>query len=157
MDQIKEKAKYHPKLDIQCEYCEKRLKSTSAVKEHYKNAHPRQEMILSNYKRYNCTQCKAFYFGEVALKVHFKRVHENYKLNKKLMQIQCDYCDEVLSSTHKIKTHYKNFHPDQPIITEGLEKYECSECSEFFYLDEELEAHLNLEHGFKTDRNYCKK
>ena len=33
----------------------------------------------------------------------------------------------------------------------------CSECSEFFYLDQELEAHLNLEHGFKTDKNYCKK
>ena len=36
-------------------------------------------------------------------------------------------------------------------------KFYSPECNDFFFKNEDLECHLNLEHGVKTDKNWCKK
>ena len=60
-------------------------------------------------------------------------------------------------STKRVKTHYQNWHPNLPIIAEEVKKYKCYQCIDFFFLQEELDCHLNLQHGVKTDKNYCKR
>ena len=60
-------------------------------------------------------------------------------------------------STKRVKTHYQNWHPNLPIIAEDVKKYKCYQCIDFFFLQEELDCHLNLQHGVKTDKNYCKR
>ena len=155
LDQLKEKAKYQPKISIKCDYCAEVLKSNSDIKNHYKSEHPNQAMVLSDLTRYNCSQCTAFYFTDHSLKLHYSKKHA-LGSNPKKLSIQCDYCDEILDSTYQTKVHYKNFHPNQPIITVGLTKLKCSDCFEFYFLEQELEAHENIEHGTETDTKYCK-
>ena len=46
---------------------------------------------------------------------------------------------------------------DKKIIAEDVKKYKCYQCIDFFFLQEELDCHLNLQHGVKTDKNYCKR
>ena len=72
------------------------------------------------------------------------------------MQRFLNYCNEILKTTYTTKIHYKNFHPDLPVITAGHIKHNCSHCKEWFFLEHELEAHLNLDHGVKTEKNYCR-
>ena len=42
-------------------------------------------------------------------------------------------------------------------MAEGHTKYRCYDCNDFFFLQDELDCHLNLQHGVKTEKNYCKK
>ena len=72
------------------------------------------------------------------------------------ISIKCDYCEEILTSSFKLKTHYKNMHPGQPVFAGRHEKFECTKCRDFFFKKNELEAHLNLEHGVETEKKYCK-
>ena len=76
-------------------------------------------------KRFQCDQCSSFMFTEYALKIHRKKIHEDYV--KKTLSIHCDYCDEILDTSKRTKAHYKNFHPNQPIIT----RYGNMGCGEF--------------------------
>lgn len=160
IDAIKEKAKYQPKVNINCDYCNETFETTAAVKTHYNFEHPNKPMILSGHTRFNCDQCDAFYFTDIGLKGHCKRVHESdSSINTKRKQlgfVKCDYCSEVFTNSFHIKKHYKNIHPGQPIIANGYEKYECTECPDFYFLKHELEAHLNLEHNLETELKHCK-
>ena len=155
-DNLKAKDRYDGKtLNINCDYCEEILDSPSAVRNHYKTEHPNKPIVLSKYPRFNCDQCSTFFFSEVPLKAH-KKYHEQFKDYKRKLSIQCDYCDEILDTTFRTKAHYKNLHPNQPIITKGFKKHNCTQCSDFFYFEEELDRHLNLKHDVKTRLNYCK-
>jgi len=39
----------------------------------------------------------------------------------------------------------------------GRTKYTCNLCSEFFFVQDELDCHLNLDHDVKMDKVYCKR
>jgi len=87
-------------------------------------------------------------------KAKHDKVYKGVK--QKNLSIPCDYCDEILKGTKRVKSHYQNWHPNQAIITEGFTKYKCYECTDFFYLQNELDCHLHVDHGVKTEKNYCK-
>ena len=44
--------------------------------------------------------------------------------------------------------------PGKPIIAQ--EKHQCNLCTEFFLTKESFDCHLNLDHGLKTDKNFCR-
>ena len=155
MDTVKIKGKYLPRVNINCDYCKEALETSFAVKMHYRLEHPNKPMLLPEHTRYNCDLCDTFYFHELHLKNHVRRVHESETIGPKL-SINCDYCDEVFTASFFLKKHYKNLHPDQPIIAEGHNKCKCLKCPDFFFLEQELDVHLNLEHGVDTEQNYCK-
>ena len=81
----------------------------------------------------------------------------NIEPKKRKLSIPCDYCDKILVSDFLTKVHYKNHHPNQPIIVNSVTKFSCTNCDEFYFTKEDLEAHLNLKHGIETERKYCKK
>ena len=152
---MKIKGKYLPRVNINCDYCTEVLETSFAVKTHYKLKHPNKPMILPEYTRYNCDLCDTFYFHELHLKNHVRRVHESETIGPKL-SINCDYCDEVFTASFFLKKHYKNLHPGQPIIANGQNRYDCTKCCDFFFWKHELDAHLNLEHGVEMEHKYCK-
>ena len=82
--------------------------------------------------------------------------HSNQADAKGQISIKCDYCEEILTSSFRLKTHYKNLHPGQPVLSRGHENFECTKCPDFFFMKHELEAHLNIEHGVETEKKYCK-
>ena len=46
-------------------------------------------------------------------------------MNRNMLQrlnMKCDYCESILNSTSAAKLHYKNAHPNQPMILEGHER-----------------------------------
>ena len=71
--------------------------------------------------------------------------------------LTCGYCDAVFNSDYRAKIHYKAKHPGKPILAKGFKKYNCAYCTDFFFTEESLNCHLNLTHGLKTEKNYCKK
>ena len=46
--------------------------------------------------------------------------------------------------------------PGKPIILKDHEKYQCNLCTDFFLTKESFDCHLNLDHGMKTDKKFCK-
>ena len=53
--------------------------------------------------------------------------------------------------------HYDLNHSGKPIIEENHENFPCSDCNDVFLFEDEFNCHINLEHGIKTERNYCRK
>ena len=78
-------------------------------------------------------------------------------MREKLRELREFFLQNPNPSTKRVKTHYQNWHPNLPIIAEDVKKYKCYQCIDFFFLQEELDCHLNLQHGVKTDKNYCKR
>merc|ERR1712241_538942 len=70
--------------------------------------------------------------------------------------LNCDYCNEVFNSDYRAKNHYKSKHPGKPIIAKDHEKHHCNLCTEFFLTKDSLNCHLNLDHGMKTEKNFCR-
>ena len=66
-------------------------------------------------------------------------------------------CDEVFNGSKRAKHHYQTWHPSLPIVAEGYHKFLCDKCNDFFFIEDELQCHLNLDHGVKTEKNYCKR
>ena len=52
------------------------------------------------------------------MKKHMDTVKEKSEYQQKL-NINCDYCKEVFDSTSAIKNHYKNVHPNKPMMLPG--------------------------------------
>ena len=48
-------------------------------------------------------------------------LNPNYSMHTKL-SMECDYCATILTSGLEAKKHYKNEHPNQPMILEGHER-----------------------------------
>jgi hypothetical protein len=55
------------------------------------------------------------------------------------------------------KIHYQTCHPTLEIIAPDRNRYSCTQCSEFFFIQDELDCHLNLDHDVKMDKMYCKR
>ena len=154
---------------IPCCYCEKVFKNSYLAKHHYKKDHPDQPIIFEgSFKKYSCGECEDFFFKEEELKEHLYRKHGKSKLNKdktiqlkeriaRIINLQCDHCQEILRTTKWAKIHYQTCHPNLEMIAPGRDRYSCTQCSEFFFLQDELDCHLNLDHNVKMDKIYCKR
>ena len=140
-----------------CPYCEYSNYRMRRILIHIDNKHPE-----TGEKQFQCEKCQATFIYEQSFINHrsFKcRFSDNVKRskeNKMKLSITCDYCEEVFTSDHWAKHHYKSKHPGKPIIGKQFDKHFCNLCNEFFFIKESLDCHLNLEHGVKTDKNFCK-
>ena len=159
----------------QCPHCDYRTATNQKLNRHIDNNHSDQDAE----KKHVCEKCGKSFIFESSLTDHVKYLckhsrHEirsagyiqkknaKYKLknisNPELqLQLKCDYCEEILTTSKRFKNHYKNLHPGKPIITEGLTKLNCTNCDEFFLTGWELDRHLNLDHEIQTKLNFCKK
>ena len=159
LKKIKQSYKPRTPLNIPCGYCDQIFKHSKNAKIHYKTFHPNLPISFENgLSKYSCSECQDFFFTETELYNHTDVKHRKKKIRgvKAGFTLQCDYCDEVLTGTKRAKLHYQNWHPNQAIIAEGHAKYQCYECPDFFFLQDELDCHLNLDHGVKTEKNYCR-
>jgi hypothetical protein len=120
-------------------------------------------------KKLFCDKCGKSFIYELSLKQHVnfeckfsdyirkvKNPRKKLKTIKKI-EVKCDYCLEILCNSEKIKLHYKRTHPNLPIILDGIEKFPCSHCKDFFFCKVSLEKHSHMEHGIETGKKYCKK
>ena len=118
-------------------------------------------------KKLFCDKCAKSFIYESSLKHHvnFKCKFSDYvtnvtkpKLkNQRKTNVKCDHCSEILNNKKLIKTHYKEVHPDMPITLDGIDKFPCSHCNDFFFGKYHLERHTYLKHGIETRKKYCQK
>ena len=118
-------------------------------------------------KKLFCDKCAKSFIYESSLKHHvnFKCKFSDYvtnvrkpKLkNERKINVKCDHCSEILNNKKLIKTHYKEVHPDMPITLDGIDKFPCSHCNDFFFGKYHLERHTYLKHGIETRKKYCQK
>jgi hypothetical protein len=101
-------------------------------------------------------RCKFSYFVNIVR--NKKRQQKGQKSTKK-SNVNCDYCCEILNGAHNIKIHYKELHPDKPIILDGIDKFHCDYCEVFFFSKHNLERHSHIKHGKEPDagKRFCKK
>ena len=131
-------------------------------------------LSLKNYiyddKKYSCDKCVKGFIYESSLKHHtnstckFSDYIKNVKNPKRKLKpkkpkksVKCDYCCEILNGANHIKTHYKEVHPDKPIILEGIDKFHCDYCNNFFFTKINLERHSYVKHGKETGKKICQK
>ena len=153
-----------------CQYCDFTSPLKTKLHVHIDVNHPEKEE-----KNFLCDKCNRSFIYKASFDYHSKykckysdyaekekikrkgRYHRPIASAKKYELFQCDYCDEAIKTTtsNKIKQHYDIHHCGQPIIEENHEKFKCSNCSDAFLFEDELNRHKNLEHGIKTDKNYC--
>ena len=106
-------------------------------------------------------KCSCKHSGHKIHSASFKQ-KKNAKAKLKLpvdkqLHLKCDYCEEILMTSKRVKIHYKNLHAGKPIVAKGLNRLNCTHCDEFFFKGWELDRHLNLDHEIQTKLNYCKK
>jgi ribosomal protein L31 len=69
-------------------------------------------------KKFFCNHCPKSFIYRDSMKKHMDTVKEKSEYQQKL-NINCDYCKEVFDSTSAIKNHYKNVHPNKPMMLPG--------------------------------------
>ena len=80
------------------------------------------------------------------------------KKDLKISGVKCDYCEDILSGSIRIKRHYKAYHVNQPIILSDYERFYCNDCSDYFFAQLDLDKHKVLKHGIKIEGNeICKR
>ena len=142
------------KWSHKCQYCPFQSHCIQKFETHIDAKHPEH-----GEKKFFCDHCPKSFIFERALKKHVSdvKIQTMKKQQKAITILACDYCDKVLKSYYLAKIHYKNHHPDQPIIASGHANFSCSVCVHRFFLEEDLESHLTLEHGIDTMKDYCTK
>ena len=157
--------KHNKENHKKCPYCDFSSPQSQKLYIHIDVNHPEQED-----KNFLCEKCNKTFIYEASFTDHSKykckyseyiltnrREHWKKQYNKSRIVFICDYCDEKIktATSTRIKNHYKNNHPGKHIIAKGHIKYNCTNCDDFFLFKEELNFHLNLDHGVKTDKKYC--
>ena len=123
-----------------CPHCEFKASFNQKIQIHVDRNHSEHyEQKLS------CTCGKKFIYDQ-SLKQHssYECINSTYRkeLKKKIFQIPCCYCEKVFNNS---------------IIAPDRNRYSCTQCSEFFFIQDELDCHLNLDHDVKMDKMYCKR
>ena len=137
----------------QCLYCDFKTPWIQKLQIHIDVKHPDQ-----GDKKFFCDHCPRSFIFEASLKKHMNKIRARaIEPKKRKLSLQCDYCEAVLVTDYLTKVHYKNHHPNQPILAASQTRYNCTSCSDFFFTEDDLEAHLNLKHEIETERKYCKK
>ena len=118
-------------------------------------------------KKFFCDKCGKSFIYELSLKQHVKfeckfsdyarNVKNLRRQTVKRIEVKCDYCFKTIINGQNIKLHYKRLHPDKPIILDGIDKFPCSHCKDFFFCKVSLDRHSHLEHGIETGKKYCQK
>jgi KRAB domain-containing zinc finger protein len=135
-----------------CPHCDYKSPWIQKWQAHIDAKHPEH-----GEQKYFCDHCPKSFIFEGSLRRHMEKVRAKVnKPKKRKLQLPCDYCEKVLKSYHLAKVHYRNHHPGRPIIASGHANYNCSNCANRFFTADDLEAHLNVEHGIDTKKNYCK-
>ena len=68
-------------------------------------------------KKFFCDHCPRSFIFEASLKKHMNKIRARaIEPKKRKLSLQCDYCDAVLVTDYLTKVHYKNHHPNQPIL-----------------------------------------
>jgi hypothetical protein len=147
-----------------CPCCEYKTPHTQKLYIHIDSQHPEY-----GDKKLSCEKCGKSFIYELSLKQHVKfqcKFSDYLKLkpkkkqkSKKMSNVKCDYCCEILNGANHIKTHYKELHPDKPIILDGIDKFHCEYCEVFFFSKHNLERHSHKKHGKEPDagKRFCKK
>ena len=104
------------KWSHKCQYCPFKSHCIQKFETHIDAKHPEH-----GEKKFFCDHCPKSFIFERALKKHISdvRIQTMKKQQKAITILQCDYCDKLLKSYYLAKIHYKNHHPDQPIIASG--------------------------------------
>ena len=156
-----------------CPYCDYTSPLNNKVHAHIDNNHPEKEE-----KNFLCEKCNKSFIYKATFSDHskYKCKYSGYsdkrkeqsrksqaKRNKNYNEsnynrFQCDYCEEVIrtKTSSRIKQHYKMYHAGQPIVEKNHKMFECSNCNDIFLFEDELNCHRNLDHGIKTEKNYCR-
>lgn len=143
-----------------CPYCNWRTPQSQKIPVHIDHHHPE-----TGEKKFFCNKCdkgfihKASHTNHTKFRCRFSEYVNTYTNPNRdtKLGLHCDYCNDILNSDTHAKNHYRCHHPGKPIIADGFTKFHCTTCTEFFFSKNKLERHLNLEHGVKTEKNYCKK
>jgi hypothetical protein len=160
--------KHNTEKHKMCQYCDFTSPLKTKLHVHIDVNHPEKEEI-----NFLCDKCNRSFIYKASFDYHSKYkckysdyaekekrkrkgMHPNTSA-KKYKLFQCDYCDEAIKTTtsNKIKQHYDMHHCGRPIIKENHEKFKCLNCNDVFLFEDELNRHRNLEHGIKTNKNYC--
>lgn len=151
------RAKHEVEKHRKCPYCDYRSEQKQKIHFHIDIKHPE-----SGQKNFFCDKCQMGFIYQQTCTHHmkFKCKLSGYVRpgeTRQKLGLTCGYCDAVFNSDYRAKIHYKAKHPGKPILAKGFKKYNCAYCTDFFFTEESLNCHLNLTHGLKTEKNYCKK
>ena len=151
-----------------CPCCEYKTPHTQKLYIHIDSQHPEY-----GDKKLSCEKCWKSFIYELSLKQHVsfeckfsdysksrpkrKQSKSQIQKSKKKSNVKCDYCCEILNGGNQIKIHYKEVHPDKPIILEGIDKFHCDYCNNFFFTKINLERHSYVKHGKETGKKICQK
>ena len=81
----------------------------------------------------------------------FQNIIARFNSNAKFQTIISCHWDTRPIADHDLNPDNHN----KPIIVDGHKRFNCEKCSEFFFIPDELECHLNLDHGMKTEKKFC--
>ena len=161
--------KHKPERHKQCPFCDFKSPNIQKIQIHIDRYHQKE----GGEKKHLCDICSTTFIYQTSLSYHkyfkcTKFIGERFPIGKRkrstktyqpkfTCEIKCDYCEQTLKSSIRIKLHYKNQHPGKSIIAEGHKKYNCTHCDDFFFTDYECQQHLNIKHDVETEINFCKK
>jgi KRAB domain-containing zinc finger protein len=93
-----EEAVHSSKSSVDCDVCGKTLKCKTNLKLHISTMHDQPE------KPHHCQICKSSFRVQSILQKHIETVHE------KSRQLQCPYCETLISNKDRFKRHSKRKH-----------------------------------------------
>jgi KRAB domain-containing zinc finger protein len=148
-----------------CPCCDFKTPQTQKLYIHIDNHHPEYDD-----KKFSCDKCGKGFIYESSSKHHtnstckFSDYIKNVKNPKRKLKpkkpkktVKCDHCVDILTGSKHIKAHYKKVHLDKPIILDGIKKFPCGHCDDFFFCKVTLGRHSYLKHGIETGEQFCKK
>ena len=154
----KHKSYFHKKDLRNCPYCKESFRQNQKLHIHIDSKHQEQAGV----PQFFCENCVASYIFKASLDYHKTAKCKATRTRRSLkssIHLGCDYCKKILTTSKMIKMHYKNMHPGKDIIADGVKRYNCSNCDDFFFTNFSYDRHLNLAHEIQTDKNkrYCEK